>query len=370
VQIGPLESATPQGLSQAAAALGERLHADMVIYGTLDSRARPPVLVVNMYLAPRLSDVLGEVQGSFQLNAPIPVTSNPQASDITTKVAQQSDVLALLALAQSEERVGHTLEALEYYLKAAGLAPDSDLLQFFIGREYLFTMERKSIPPAADAAFEQKALEALNRSLQLNPHNSRAYIGLAAAYVKQAQPLIDQASSGSVPPSEADLGKALALLDQAQAAYETVLQPGFDSAQYGVPIPDIARLGLGNVWLLRGVALQASGQTERAGVALQTAIQDLQQVLPVFQSPELSRYLAQNRQFLGNAYQWSGYLSDVAGDYPAAIKAYEQATLQFNACIDLSNTSADRIIKSDVAEDNCKPMLEQTQQRLKVLKGG
>ena len=301
---------------------------------------------------------------------PIPVAGSLQASDIKAKVAQQSDVLAFLALAQSEERVGHTLEALEYYLKAADLAPDSDLLQFFIGREYLFTIERKPIPPAADSAFEQKALDALNRSLQLNPHNSRAYIGLAAAYVKQAQPLIDRASSASEPLTDPDRSKAMELLDRAQAAYEKVLQPGFDTAEYGVPVQDIARLGLGNVWLLRGVALQASGQDEQARAALQTAIKDLEQVLPAFQSPELSRYLAQNRQFLGNAYQWSGYVSDVAGDYPTAIKSYEQAALQFNACISMSKTSADRIIKSDIVEDNCQPMLQQTEQRLKVLKGG
>jgi tetratricopeptide (TPR) repeat protein len=302
------------------------------------------------------------------LNSPIAVTSGLQDKAVQAEITQQANLLALLALAQSEGQIGHTLEALEYYLKAAELAPDSDLLQFFIGREYLFTIKRKPIPPAADPAFEQKALEALEKALQLNPHNARAYVGLGGAYVDQAQPLVEGAVSAGL--TDENFGKVMQFLDQADTAYGRVLQPEFDTAEYGVPVQDIARLGLGDARLLRGVALQENGQTELAGMTIRQAIQMLDQTLPDFRARELSRYLAQNYQFLGSAYQWSGYLSQLAGDYPTAIQAYQQANKQLNACVGMSKSSSDRIIKSDIVENYCQPMLQQTEQRLKVLEAG
>ena len=82
-----------------------------------------------------------------QINAPIPLTSDLHGSALQSKISEQVNLLAFVALAQSEDQAGRTLEALEDYLKAADLAPNSDLLQFFIGREYLFSIQRRPIPP-------------------------------------------------------------------------------------------------------------------------------------------------------------------------------------------------------------------------------
>ena len=182
---------------------------------------------------------LGEIAGNFQINAPVPLTSDLQGSALQTKISQQANLLAFVALAQSEDQAGRTLEALEYYLKAADLAPDSDLLQFFIGREYLFSIERRPIPPEADAAFEQRAVDALQKALQLNPHNSQAYIALGTVYIKQAQPIIANTTSAGL--TDSDFAKVAGLLDKAQAAYEQVLQPGFSPSESGVPTQDVAR---------------------------------------------------------------------------------------------------------------------------------
>ena len=166
--------------------------------------------------------------------------------------------------------------------------------------------------------------------------------------------------------------KVTGLLDQAQAAYEQVLQPGVDATQYGAPVQDVARLGLGETWLLRGNALEENGQAAQARDAYQQAIQILQQTVAGFRGsdPQSARYLAQNHQYLGNAYQFSGYMSDVDRDFPAAIQAYQQATQEFNACIAMSATTSDRVIVSDIVGDNCQPMLDATQKRLKKLQGG
>ena len=98
----------------------------------------------------------------------------------------------------------------------------------------------------------------------------------------------------------------------------------------------------------------------------------LELTLPAFQgsAPQSARYLAQNHQYLGSAYQWSGFLSDVGHDYPTAIRAYQQAIHEFNACIDVSKTTSDRVIVSEIVGDNCRPALDATEKRLKLLPGG
>jgi tetratricopeptide (TPR) repeat protein len=367
VQIGALVSDTPEGQIQAAASLAQRLNADMVIYGVIDQRQQPPVLNIQMYLAPRLSDTLNEVKGNFQLNTPVPVTSDLQAEPVKMEITRQAGLLATLALAQSESQLGHTVEALEYYLNAAQFEPDSDILQFFIGREYLFNLDRPVLQVARQA-FEQKALEALEKSLQLNPQNTRASIGLGSLYLSQAKQLVEEATSKGF--TDQNFQQAIKLLDQAETAYGQVSQSKDDPSKYGVPVGDISRLGLGDVQLLRGIVLAGNDQTEPASEAFRQAVQILEATLPAFLAPGLNRYQAQNLQFLGNAYQWSGNLSETTGDYPEAIEFYQQAVKQLDACLALGENSPDRVIQFEIAAGNCEPMLQQTEQRLQILQGG
>jgi len=368
VRIGALQAGSPDGLAQAAAGLASGLHADMLIYGELDRRQQPPAIQVSLYLAPNLSDGLNELNGAFQLSQPIPLTSSFQSEAIQTAITRRADLLAGLAIAQSESQLGHTLEALEAYLKASKLAPGSDMLQFFIGREYLFSLEREPVLQAARGPFEEKARQAFYQALDLNPHNARASIGLGSLYLKQARRLVDDASSTGLT-GEA-FSQSIQLIDQADQAYGGVLEMQVDPAEYGVPVNELAHLGLGNSQLLRGIALQLNGQNKPAEEAIREAVRILTGTLPAFQGPGLERYLAQNRQFLGNAYQWSGYLAELSGDLPAAKEAYLQAIQQLDACLALGQGSNDRIIQTDIIANNCQPMREQADQRLQAIDGG
>jgi len=138
---------------------------------------------------------------------------------------------------------------------------------------------------------------------------------------------------------------------------------------YGIPIDEFARLGLGNADLLRGIALLAHGDTAQAGGALGSAVETLSATLPAFDGPGLGRYQAQNRQFLGDAYQWSGYLHELGQDYPSALKDYQSSLEQFDACLALAAGSSDRVIQTDIAAGNCQPMRQYIQERLKLLQG-
>jgi tetratricopeptide (TPR) repeat protein len=375
VRIGTLESNSPKGLTQAAASLAEQLNADMVIYGVLDQRQQPQVLNLQIYLVPGLEDALDEIKGNFPLNTPIPIDPDLGSDSVNTEITRQAKLLATLALAQSESRLGYTLEALDSYLDAAKLAPDSDMLQFFIARESLFIIERESIPQNADGAFEEQALASLEKALQLNPQNARAYIGLGSLYVKQALRRFQEASFSEY--TDQSFQQIMRLLDQAEASYGSVLQLEVDSAEYGVPVQDLARLSLGHARLLRGVVMRGYSQNDpgsetfhQAEEMINEAVEMLNATMPAFQAPGLSRYLAQNHQFLGDTYQNSGDLAYYAGDQATAMEAYQRAIEQFDACIALGKNTTDRVIQSEIIEANCLPGRQETEELLQALSGG
>jgi tetratricopeptide (TPR) repeat protein len=257
---------------------------------------------------------------------------------------------------------------LESYLKAEELAPESDLIQFFIGREYLFSLEREQALQVARDAFEQKAGEAFQKSLELNPQNARAYIGMGSLYLKQAKRLILDGRNSEF--TEQGVEQIQHLLDQAEASYGTVLQLDLSSARYGVPMRELAELSLGDTQVSRASLLLATGQNEAAVEPIDQAIRMLEATLPAFQAPGLSRYLAQNYQFLGNAYQNSGYIAYLGDDNAAALLAYQKALAQFDACLALGATSNDRVIQSDIVGQVCKPLRQETEQLIQTSSGG
>jgi tetratricopeptide (TPR) repeat protein len=194
-------------------------------------------------------------------------------------------------------------------------------------------------------------------------------------YLKQAKALIEEASFSEF--TDEGFQQIMRFLDQAEAAYEQVLQLDVNSVNYGVPVKDIARLGQGDVHVSRGIALQgyASFVSERAEFQearqeFEQAIEILNGTLPSFQSTGLMRYLAQNHQFLGSAYQNHGYLLSLQGDARTARQSYEQALAHFDACIALGETTNDRIVQVDIVEANCQVDRRATEELLQLLEGG
>jgi tetratricopeptide (TPR) repeat protein len=375
VWIGTLESDSPEELTQEAASLAQRLKADMIIYGTIDQRQQPPVLSIQMYLAPQLEGALNEIKGNFLLNIPIPINSDLESDSVQTEITRQANLLTRLALAQSESKAGRTVEALDGYLEAAKLAPESDMLQFFIARESLFVIERPAIPQSADPAFEEQARVALEKALQLNPQNARAYVGLGSLYLKPAKALIEEARNSEY--TDQSFQQIMQLLDQAESAYGRVRELKVDPAEYGIPIEDIARLSLADVQRTRGIALLGytnydpnNEAFDQAVELFDQAIQTLRDTLPAFQAPNLSRYLAQNVQFLGSAYKNSGYLAYLGGDPSAAMQAYQKAIEQLDACIALGENTTDRVIRVEIVENNCQVDRQETEKLIELISGG
>ena len=268
----------------------------------------------------------------------------------------------------AQEQLGQSEDALQAFLKAKGSAPQSEMVQFFIGREYLFLSE---VQPDRQEDFWQAAEDALQQSITLNDQYARAYIGLGALYKKRADDLVDVAltSGQAVDP------QAVQWIEQAIASYQKVLELKPDPEQYGNPVEEVARLALGDAYRQKGVIAFLNGDVDSALKDFDEAIGLLELSRPIFEAsiPEhesYRRYLAQTYEYLGSVYRWQGLALETAQEYDQALTAYRKSIEAFNQCISQGDNSVDLVIQNDIVEKTCRPTLEQTQQTYNELIGG
>ena len=193
------------------------------------------------------------------------------------ELERQSRAVAFVAIGLAHEQLGQSEDALAAFLKAENTAPQSAMVKFFIGREYLFISDLQS-----DRREELwgKAEEELQKAIDTDPNYARAYIALGALYMERATNLIDPTLSSSQPPDP----QASQWVEQAIQAYQKVLDLKPDPKQYGNPVEDVARLGLGNAYRLQGTIFLLQKNTDSALQAFDKAIQLLETSRPVFEA--------------------------------------------------------------------------------------
>ncbi|RPI91735.1 MAG: ATP-binding protein, partial [Chloroflexi bacterium] len=152
------------------------IHADLLLYGYIDTHTDPPQLILNFWIAPQDKYKFEDIQGNTQIGKPIRVLNlNDPGISVQGELERQSTALAWIAIGLAQEQLGQTEDALQAFLKAGESAPKSELVQFFIGREYLFLSDAQ---PDRQEELWQAAEEALLKAVTLNDQYARAYIGL------------------------------------------------------------------------------------------------------------------------------------------------------------------------------------------------
>lgn len=375
LEVWPNESTfftrTRVGLVQpdTAEKMASDINADLLLYGYIDRRSNPPQLILNFWIAPQEKYKFEDIQGNTQIGEPIRVVNlNDPGISVQGKLERQSTAVAWIAIGLAQEQLGQSEDALEAFLKAAEVAPQSEIVQFFLGREYLFLSE---VQPDRQEDLWQKAEAALLQSIALDDQYARAYIGLGALYMKRADSLVEVALTSR----QAADPQAVQWVEQAIESYQKVLELKPDPEQYGNPVEDVARLGLGNAYRLKGVIAVIGGDVDSALTAFDEAIQLLETSRPRFEvatseHESYRRYLAQAYEYLGSAYQWQGQALETAQNYDQALTAYQKSIEAFNQCIAQGDVSPDLVIERDIVEKICRPDLEQSQQRYNELTGG
>ena len=344
------------------------INADLLLYGYIDTHSNPPQLVLNFWVAPQDKYKFEDIQGNTQIGKPIRIVDlNDPGISVQGELERQSTAVAWIAMGLAQEQLGQSEDALAAFLKAEEAAPQSEIVQFFIGREYLFLSERQ---PDQQEAHWQAAEQALLQAIAFNDQYARAYIGLGALYRKRSADLLDAAinSGQAVDP------QAIQWVEQAIESYQKVLELKPDPEQYGNPVEEVARLALGNAYRLKGAIAVNQGDAASALDSLDQAIQTLEQVLPVFETStqeheSYRRYLTQTYEYLGEAYQWQGIAFELAQNYPQALAAYQKSLDFYSQCIAQGNNTADLIIQNDIIHLLCEPYYEETKKIYDNLNG-
>jgi tetratricopeptide (TPR) repeat protein len=333
----------------------------MLVYGNIDARQTPAQLVLEFWIAPHSQNRYEEVLGTHRLTTPIPIL-NPADPGLEAQpeLQRQASAIAWIAIGLTHAQLGQTQAALEAFQKAEAHSPRSDVVQFFLGREFLFLAEQD---PDRQDSLEQDAAQAFINSVSYNPDYARGYIGLGGIYFRRAGRLLDKAPSSAA-------SEALMLLDRAIEAYQGAIDLKPDPAAYGVPVDSIARLGLGKSYRLKGEAHQKNGDDVQAGQFLDQAIQTLEPLIEPFSDALQERYLAQTYEGLGNAYFWKAYLFEVKQQYTESLAAYRRSLDYYDRCIKQGEASPDLIIKNDIAGRRCVPFRQDVQETIDSLSGG
>ncbi|MEP6895908.1 MAG: hypothetical protein ABI986_09910, partial [Chloroflexota bacterium] len=283
------------------------------------------------------------------------------------ELKSQSIAVAFIAMGLAQEQLGQTQDALNAFLKAETVAPQSEIVQFFIGREYLFLAEFK---PDQQAELWQKAEAAYLKSIDLNDQYAKAYLGLGSVYIKQSAAFLNSAiaEDQSVDP------RAIQLAEQGIETYQKVLDlkpgPGLGAADQ-----DLAQLALGNAHQQKGAILYDQQDYESALTAFDTAAQILETVrntlnASIVDHESYRRYLVQSDEYLGTVYQWLGSTYGAKLDFDQALPAYQKSIAAFGQCATDGKDSPDLIIQNDVIKKYCQPKLAEIQQLYDELKGG
>ena len=342
--------------ADTAEKIASDINADLLLYGYIDTRSNPPQLILNFWVAPQDNYKFEDIQTNTQIGDPIRVVNlNDPGISVQSELKSQSAAVAFIAMGLAQAQLGQSEDALAAFLKAEETAPQSEIVQFFIGREYLFLSD---LQPDQQEELWDKAEKALLQAISINDQYERAYIGLGALYRKRSASLVDAALSSGQPLDP----QAVQLADQAIQAYQKVLDLKPDDQQYGIPVDDVARLALGNAYRLKGTILLAQGNADSALKAFDDAIQYLETSRPIFEASILEhksyrRYLAQTYEYMGTVYQWQGSALETKQDYPSALDAYQKSINAFDQCISQGDISPDLVIQNDIVEKICRQTL-------------
>jgi tetratricopeptide (TPR) repeat protein len=264
-------------------------------------------------------------------------------------------------------QLGQSQAALEALQKAESLLPDSEVVQFLLGREYLFQAFRDQ---TKQESLEQAAEQAFINSTRLNPQYARGYIGLGSAYFTRAQRLLlDAPADNSNPINPSNLAEATDLLEGAIVAYVAAIDLQPDPQDYGVPVTEIASLGLGKSYRLKGMLSQQVEDPEQAAHLFDLAIQTLEPLGTLFEAAGQPRYLTQTWEGLANAYAWRGYFYETQQSFPEMLVDYENALAYYDKCISQRENSPDEVIRNDIVAARCVPFRMEIQKIIDLYNG-
>jgi len=356
--IGMIPGNTTSEQEKAACALAVRINARLVVYGNLPPPGSstdfiPQVAVCNNS---QLRIDADEIVGGHQAGGGVPTSllallNQPNVeTSVNIKLNTWSNTFSAFTIGVMYDLQGRTGLALKVFQQAqdelkSNTGKESEVLWFFIGREYLLLNQ--------DNEAEKAFLQALNT----NNGYARAHLGLGTVFQDRANAL-EPIQRASTP----DLQNAI---DQ----YQQALQGAATSP--GALVDVKASLGLAITSQLKGEMQAALGDVGAATDSFTAELLQAQAARQSLSEGKEFRTLAQAYLTEGEAYHELGQLKLMAGDNQAsqdlfkkAIDSYEQCKAQRDAA------PADTVLSEQVVGQLCIPYQQLAQDALRKIQGG
>lgn len=367
VQISVITGRNSAEREEQARAVANKISADLVIYGQLDSTDSPDSLELEFfYRSKKVSNEYDLTHGQHRAGKPILVspsfTDDPSLArlQIGEPLEARAKVLSLIAIGLTYDVLGDVNNSLVQFQIAKDQhlqfeEDDSGLesVNYFVGRAALFQGD--------DATAE----EAFTQAIALDANYTQAYIGLGSVYLARAQRVDARVHLQNL----GDLERAIEYYRMGES---------LASESNDVLHQSIAKLGLGQAYRVRGEASfraeKGTSNRDEDAVALnffEQAIDELTQIEDSFEQSEQYRLWAQTLQSKGIAYLQSALLFREEGDETTAKQFLNQAAEAFHQCNNQQlNAPEDKILTKKILtnkalakqnlDGSCQPLFEQT----------
>ena len=350
VEDGAILGSSESERAAVAAWLAGELDAQMLIYGYLARGEDAAELQVEFYVAPEFGEEVGQIAGRYTLGDGVTVPADPAGLDrisVARLLGRRAEALAGVTVGLILDLLGDHENALTLFsMLAGGLDPAeqasiAELLDYFIGRQQLF-LGRYA-----------EAEETLRRAVDANPASARAHIVLGGVYLKRAGEQM-----------AAEHGPATELVEEALRHYQVAA----DNAAGDQLVEQSSRLALGSAYVVAGQSAYLGDDLAHAKELLAHGLAELDAAASSLEQTKLHRYLAQVRQFEGNAYYLLSGIALLEDDTAERKTNLERARAAYQQCIDLGAlASADATLTAQIIGGVCRPYLQQVAQALDEL---
>ena len=348
VGLPPLPATTPAEASEA-------LNADVVIHGDIRPEGAANALTLRFYLRQQYKADFAQMIGVHEFTTDIPVfdPNNPR-DEALDRLEPLVTGLAWLSEGLRQEILGDQVEALVAFGRAAEFAPESDVVQYFLGQEHLYSAQRAGSDESQLAAAEV----AFTESLRLNPDNPRAAIGLGSVRFTRGQRLLNEAEARGEGSDPAALEAVRAETQAALDTYTSVARRGEQIDVYGVPVAGIARVGRAIALRLLAEAAFQGGDPAAAEGFIDQAIATLEDDVAALDTANDPRLPGQAYQALGSVYEWKAFLLGERGAADEAQSARDTALRYYNECVRQGEAfSFDTYLVERIVGQLCRPRI-------------
>jgi tetratricopeptide (TPR) repeat protein len=356
---GPDEASTPQDAAEA-------LEADLVIHGQVVPEGEQGRTTLRFFLTPQFGADFGSMVGRHEFTARIPVFDETDPSEeVWRELDPLAGAIAWLVVGLRQEILGESADAVSSLQQAVAFAPDSDVIQYFLGQEHFYTAQRgRDTLPAEELAGHLAAADAaFAEALRLNPDNARARIGQGSVHFARGQNLMRLLRTGALAGEPAQALESIGL--EAQAAFEAygeVARAAAEAdltAQYGVPIGAIAGQGQSIAQRLLAEVRFEQGDLPAAEALVAEAIDRLQSAVDQVDTDNDPRIAAQTYQALGTLYEYQSTFLEVTGDAEGAQQARSDALDWYRECEERGQSYAiDTYLVERIVGQLCRPRIE------------